>query len=109
MAESYHLMAQILYKQKKYDESEKVIDDSNPAMAGYDDWIARNLILTSDLYRARGDDDTARAALEAVLENYKGTNKEIKDTAQQKYEALNGKSKSIKKPGVSGQLEMDDN
>jgi TolA-binding protein len=110
MAESYHLMAQILYKQKKYDEAEKLIDDANQAMAGYDDWIARNLILVSDIYVAKGDKDTARAALEAVLENYKGSNKEIKDLATKKYEALGGTTSGRNKPsGSSGLLEMDEN
>ncbi len=111
MAESYHLMAQILYKQKKYDEAEKLIDDSNAAMAGYDDWIARNIILASDVLVAKGDTETARAALEAVIENYKGNNKEIMDLAKQKYQALGGKTslRGTKPPGASGLLEMDDN
>jgi TolA-binding protein len=108
MAESYHLMANILYKQKKYDEAEKLIDDSNQAMAGYDDWIARNIILASDILVAKGDEETARAALEAVLENYKGTNKEIKELATRKYEALGGKPKRTVAP-TGSLLEMDDN
>jgi tetratricopeptide (TPR) repeat protein len=111
MAESYHLMAQILYKQKKYDEAEKLIDDSNQAMAGYDDWIARNIILASDILVVKGDEDTARAALEAVIENYKGKDQSILDLANQKYKALGGTptNRIVKPSGAAGLLEMDDN
>ena len=89
MPEAYHLMAQILYRQKKYADAEDLITNkANKASAGYDDWIARNLILLSDVYLDQGDKNSASAALEAVLENYKGNNATITTLARQKYEKL---------------------
>jgi len=88
MAEAWHLLAQILYKQKKYDDAEQTIGDANKASAGYDDWIARNLILVSDVYLDQGDKNSASAALEAVLENYTGDDPTILATARQKYNRI---------------------
>ncbi|MCC6281078.1 MAG: tetratricopeptide repeat protein [Saprospiraceae bacterium] len=88
MPEAWHLLAQILYKQKKYDDAEQAIGDANKASAGYDDWIARNLILLSDVYLAQGDKNSASAALEAVLENYTGDDPNILATARQKYNSI---------------------
>jgi TolA-binding protein len=88
MAESYHYLTQILYKQRKYADAEEMISEANKASAGYDDWIARNLIVLSDVYADQGDKISAQAALESVLENYSGDDKTIKETARQKYERL---------------------
>jgi TolA-binding protein len=89
MAESYHLMAQILYKQKKHNEAEELITErANKNSAGYDDWIARNLILLSDIYLDQGDKNSASAALENVLEYYKGNDPNIINVAQQKYDKI---------------------
>jgi tetratricopeptide (TPR) repeat protein len=109
IAESYHLMAQILFKQKKYTEADNLITDGNQASAGYDDWIARNLILASDVYSAQGDKNGAKAALEAVMENYTGKDKTIIETAKQKYNALGGNVNTIKRTdGNAKFLEMED-
>lgn len=109
LAESYHLLAQILFKQKKYDEADNLISDANQVSAGYDDWIARNLILNSDIYVAKGDNNSARAALEAVIENYKGDDKSILDLAKQKYTKLGGGTTNLKKPTSSNSfLELDE-
>ncbi|MCC7246229.1 MAG: tetratricopeptide repeat protein, partial [Saprospiraceae bacterium] len=88
MAESYHLMGNILYKQRKYSEAEELISEANKNSAGYDDWIARNLILLSDVYKEQGDKNSASAALEAVLDNYKGDDQNIINLARQKYNQL---------------------
>ena len=89
MPEAWHLLAQILYKQRKYADAEQAIGDANKASAGYDDWIARNLILLSDVYLDQGDKNSATAALEAVLENYNGNDATIMSTARQKYNRIN--------------------
>lgn len=89
MPEAYHLMAQILYRQKKYSDAEDLITNTaNKASAGYDDWIARNLILLSDVFLDQGNRNSASAALEAVLENYRGNDQAIMNLARQKYEKL---------------------
>lgn len=108
MAESYHYLAQILYKQRKYADSEEMITEANKASAGYDDWIARNLILLSDVYADQGDKISAQAALESILENYNGDDPSIKDTARQKYELLNSnRSLRDKSPDKNGRNLLD--
>ncbi len=90
MPEAYHLLGQILYRQKRYAELEDLVSNANQASAGYDDWIAKNLILLSDGYADQGDKNSASAALEVVLENYKGNNPDIPNQARQKLDKLNG-------------------
>jgi TolA-binding protein len=102
----------MLYRQKKYAEAEELINDANKASAGYDDWIARNLILLADVYSSQNDKNSAMAALEAVIENYTGSNKEIVPLAKQKYDALveNNKMKdnTSEKKGNKTLLELDE-
>jgi len=95
LAESYHYLAQILYRQRKYADAEEMITEANKASAGYDDWIAKNLILLSDVYADQGDKVSAQAALESVMENYTGEDKSILESARQKYASLTG-TKPIK-------------
>ncbi len=63
MAEAYHNLAQILYRQRKYADAEEMITEANKASAGYDDWIARNLILVSDVYADQGDKVSAQCCI----------------------------------------------
>jgi len=100
MPEAYHLQAQILYKQKKYQQAEDLITEANKASAGYDDWIAKNLILISDVYAEQGDKNSATAALEAVLENYKGNDATILATAREKYNRLGNSVSPTTNKGV---------
>ncbi|MCA0235928.1 MAG: tetratricopeptide repeat protein [Bacteroidetes bacterium] len=111
MAESWHLMAQILYKQRKYADAEQAIGDANKASAGFDDWIARNLILLSDVYMDQGDKNSASAALEAVLENYNGNDQTIMTTARQKYNRITGTNpvmNNTTQKGAKNLLDMDE-
>lgn len=101
MAESYHLQAQILYRQRNYAQAEELIGTANQASAGYDDWIARNLILISDVYVAKGDNSSASAALEAVLENFKGDPKIVAE-AREKYNKLNNIKTDNQPKGAKG-------
>ncbi|MFN0213967.1 MAG: tetratricopeptide repeat protein [Saprospiraceae bacterium] len=98
MAEAYHYICQILYRQRKYGDAEEMITEANKASAGYDDWIARNLILLSDVYADQGDKISAQAALESVIENYTGQDNEILQTARQKYDRLSGNRSNLNRP-----------
>ena len=89
-----------------------MIPDANKASAGFDDWIARNLILLSDVYADQGDKNSATAALEAVLENYTGDDKNIMALAKQKYNKLNGSAPTMnstnEKKGGKTLLDLDE-
>jgi tetratricopeptide (TPR) repeat protein len=109
MAESYHRMIDILVRQQRYAQADDLVTEANKASAGYDDWIARNLILIADASMAQGDWNSASAALEAVLENYKGGDKEILQTANARYETVKKQIKptTTKPPGSGNLLDMD--
>jgi hypothetical protein len=89
-----------LFRQRRYAEAESLITDGNKAGAGYNDWIARNLILLSDVFLAVGDKNSASAALEAVIENYRGNDPEILTVARQKYSQIRGGG--ARPPGTKG-------
>lgn len=95
MAEAYHYLCQILYRQRKYADAEEMISEANKASAGYDDWIARNLLLLSDVYADQGDKNSALAALEGILDNYTGDDKSILDAARQKHDRLSGSKQPV--------------
>jgi TolA-binding protein len=118
MAESYHLLCQIHYRTRKYQQAEEMVSTANQASAGYDDWIARNLIVLSDVYLDQGDRNSASAALEAIIENYKGGNEQILQETYTKYRKLGGTppdptpqsgSKTITKPKTMDVLDLDGN
>lgn len=69
-AESRYLIAEIFYKEGKKQESEDQCNTANEANAAYPFWIAKSLLLLSDIYVDRSDLFNARAALEAIIENF---------------------------------------
>ncbi len=87
-AEARYLIAKILYQQRKLSEAEAYCNKAIQEMSGYDDWIARTLIVLSDTYADMGDLLSARAVLEAILEGYHGE-QEIIDEAKTKLDKLN--------------------
>ena len=92
-AEARYLIASILYQQRKLTECEAFCNKAIQEMSGYDDWIARTLIVLSDTYADMGDLLSARAVLEAILEGYHGE-QEIIDEAKAKLDKLNAAAAS---------------
>lgn len=70
-AEAKYLLAENLYKEKKYQASEKellqFIEQSTPHAY----WLARGFVLLSDVYVAMGKDLEARQYLLSLQQNYK--------------------------------------
>lgn len=69
-AESRYLIADILYKLDQKEKAENQCNAANDKNAAYPFWIAKSLMLLSDIYVDRNDLFNARAALEAVTENF---------------------------------------
>lgn len=106
-AESRFLVADILFKQNKTEEAENQCNAANEKNTLYPYWIAKSLILMSDIYVLNKDLFNARAALEAVVENF-ADDKELISTATAKLktiETLEQQNNRIKAPGTN-QLEM---
>lgn len=108
-AESRYLIAEILYKEGKKDEAEDQCNTANEANAAYPYWIAKSLLLLSDIYVDRSDLFNARAALEAVIENFPD-DKDLITVANDKLkvvEQLEKQKNRIKPTGTNnGLLEM---
>ena len=112
-AEARYDIAYIYYQQRNLDASEKQCEDANKDNSAYPDWIARSLILLSDIYVERKDYFSAKATLEGLIENYPGDNQQIKTEAKQKYDKVNqlsGGGSGIRRedPKPGGRLELDE-
>jgi TolA-binding protein len=86
-AEARYMMAEILYKQKQIDKAEKQSNLANEKNTAYPYWIAKSLILLSDIYIDKKDLFNGRAALEAVIENFP-EDQELQTTAKTKLKAI---------------------
>lgn len=82
-AESRYLIAEILYKDGKKAEAEQQCNNANEANTAYPYWIAKSLMLMSDIYVERSDYFNARAALEAIIENF-SDDKDLMSAAEEK-------------------------
>lgn len=106
-AESRYMMAEIQYKLNNVQKAEDLCNKANDLNASYPYWIARSLILLSDIYTGKKDLFNARAALEAVLENFPD-DQELRNEATQRLKKVEEleKSGSRIKPTGSTQLEL---
>lgn len=85
-AESSYYLALMDYKQAVYPESEKKIFELINDFPSYEFWVAKSLILLSDIYMAGGNLFQAKHALKSVIENYKG--EDLVKEAQDKYNTI---------------------
>lgn len=100
-AEARYSIAEILYNQGKKEEAEEQCNKANEANSAYPYWIAKSLLLLSDIYYDRADLFNARAALEAIIENFKDD--ELSSAAKEKLAKVEvaEKDKSRIKPSSS--------
>jgi len=97
-AEARYRIAQIYYFRQAYGVAEQLCLNVNKENANYPDWVARSIILLSDIHVAKNDLFNARAALEAIIENYQG-DPSILEEANQKLLII--KSKEADKSRLS--------
>lgn len=87
-AEARYLRADIVYRSRDLEEAQRLVLDANRASSGYPYWVAKSVLLLSDILRDKRDLYNARAALEALLDNY-NEDQEIVQEARQKLERIN--------------------
>jgi tetratricopeptide (TPR) repeat protein len=105
-AESRYMIAEILFSQKLYDKSENQCEYANEKNTNYPFWVAKGLLLLSDIYDVKNDLLNARAAIEAVIENFKD-DQTILTQANKKLEQLKLKEANNNRIKTSnGQLEV---
>ncbi|HMQ59394.1 MAG TPA: tetratricopeptide repeat protein [Flavilitoribacter sp.] len=87
-AEARYLKAYIYYLKRDLNTAQTLCLNSNKESSAYPFWVAKSIILLSDILSEKGDLYNARAALEALLENY-NEDQELVQTARTKLERIN--------------------
>lgn len=81
-AEGLYSLAYLLYENKKFEESNELIDKYRSDYYTYSDWFDMYNLLIADNYLGDGDSLNAREVLNAIIENSK--NEEMRRTAREK-------------------------
>lgn len=84
-AESDYMLSQILFEEGKLADAEKNIIEMTRQGSPHTYWLARSMVLLSDIYKAQGKDVESRQYLISLKQNYKGDD----DIAQMIAERLN--------------------
>lgn len=87
-AEARYQIAYIYYLRRDLERAQTMCINANKESSGYPYWVAKSILLLSDILSEKGDLYNARAALEALLENYRD-DPDIVNTAQVKLQAIN--------------------
>ncbi len=109
-AEARYLKAYIYYLRRNLEKAQEICLNANKESSGYPYWVAKSVILLSDILQEKGDLYNAQAALEALLENYQG-DQELINEARRKLDTINSKinqSSRLRTEPDPGTLEMDD-
>jgi len=88
-AESKYHISEIMYRQGKVDESEKVILDFLDQNSPQQYWLAKSYILWSDIFESRKDVFQATHTLQSIIDNYPEKSDGILEQCQQKLDKLN--------------------
>ena len=88
-AESKYRVAELLYKDGKVAESEKIISEFINQNTPHQYWMARMFLLLTDISIKKGDLLQARATLQSLTDYYSIDNDGILDEAKAKLDSLN--------------------
>lgn len=83
-AEAKYTLAQMLFNQQDYNQSEKEILDFGDKNTPHQYWIAKAFILLSDIYLKKKDEFQANQTLQSIIENYDNKSDGIIDSAKVK-------------------------
>ncbi|WP_303311508.1 tetratricopeptide repeat protein [Hymenobacter sp. BT730] len=86
-AEAQYLLAEVLFKQQKYDAALDAAYKSNSSFSNYELWQGRSFLLIADIYTAQGETFQAKATLNSIIDN-KFPVPEIIEGAKQRLAAL---------------------
>ena len=88
-AEAQCLMAEISFAQKDYDKAEQQVLAFMKEGTPYEYWMARTVIVLTDVYKAKGDLFQAGQYLESLQANYKGGEADIEEMIADRLASLN--------------------
>ena len=109
-AESRYFIASIYEKKGEHEVAAKLAEESARANVGYPFWVAKSLMLLSDIQFNAGDLLNARAIMEAITENFQGDEVIMKE-ATEKLERIKKEeeAQSRIKPQGGDTLELQQN
>jgi TolA-binding protein len=87
-AEAKYRVAEILYRQKKFDAAENEIMDYISKNTPHQFWLANSFILLSDIYLQKGDGFQAKHTLKSLIDNYSDQTDGIQDMARQRLQQI---------------------
>lgn len=108
-AESRYMLAKIALDENDLVSAENRANAANEKNKNYPTWIAKSILLLSDIYVAKGDLLNARAAVEAIIENF-SSDESLFNEAKEKLAIIEQKeveNNRIKIKNVDGILELD--
>lgn len=108
-AEARYHIALVNYQTRKLDEAIAMCEQLAEKNGDQETWVAKSIILQSDIYAEKGDLFNARAALEAVIENFTA-DATIVAEAKEKLRQLEAKEKAstrLRSSTDDGKLQMD--
>ena len=108
-AEASYALSKIFYDRGNLDQAETQALETTKRANNYPFWVAKSLLLLTDIYIDRSDPYNARAAAEAIIENYKES-PDIISEAQRKIEKINQLEESsnrILEEQPSDQIQLD--
>lgn len=86
-AEAQYTLAEVLFRQQKYDEAITEAFKVNSSYSAYERWQGRAFLLLADVYTAQRDIFQARATLNSIIDN-KFPVAEVVEGARQRLKAL---------------------
>ncbi|MEM8584024.1 MAG: tetratricopeptide repeat protein [Bacteroidota bacterium] len=87
-AEARYIRCKIFYERNDLNRAQELCIEANRESSGYPYWVAKTVILLSDVLRAKNDFRNSRAALQALLDNY-NEDAELVAEAQRKLDEVN--------------------
>ncbi|MEZ5044248.1 MAG: tetratricopeptide repeat protein [Saprospiraceae bacterium] len=109
-AEARYLIAYIYYLKRQLDTAQNLCINANKESSGYPYWVAKSVLLLSDIFAEKGDLYNAKAVLEALLENYK-EDEDLISSARTKLATINkqlNQTSRLDLGGDSNRLEFDE-
>lgn len=110
-AEARYLIAYIYYLRRQLDLAERLCHNANKESSNYPFWVAKGLILLSDIYVDRNDLLNARAPLEALIENFEGDSALVGEARRklENIEKLQQEQSRVKKPVDTLEMQLIEN
>ncbi|MDP4206766.1 MAG: tetratricopeptide repeat protein, partial [Bacteroidota bacterium] len=98
-AEAKYLTTQILFDQKKLQQSEKEIMDFINKGTSHQYWLARSFILLSEIYQSKGELFQAKETLRSLMDNYTVKDDGIMEEAEKRFNVIDNAEKAIEEKG----------